>query len=93
MEILTLNPDLTRPPTPETPPEDKEPTPTLDIDNPKHRARQRRHASAARKEKQAKRAQKEAAKRRKQMAGPRIIDKMDEDTTNGQAHILKAIVI
>ena len=97
MEILSLNPDPhPQSDTPSTPPEDEStPTPvpfsTIDFNDPKHKARQRRHASAARKEKQAKRAQKEAAKRRKRMEMMGI-ETMD-DTSTAQEHILKAIVI
>ena len=93
MEILSLNPE---PEPSETPPEvPTPPTFSTDLNDPKHKARQRRQASAARKEKQAKQAQKEAAKRRKRMEAVAGMDKMD-DTTGTIAkgeHILKAIVI
>ena len=97
MEILSLNPDpAPQPDPPSTHPEDEStPTPvtfsTTDYNDPKHKARQRRHASAARKEKQSKKAQKEAAKRRKRMEVMGI-ERMD-DTSTAQEHILKAIVI
>jgi hypothetical protein len=96
MEILSLNSEPTEPSTPEEPTVLEERIPpsfSTDVDNPKHKARQRRQESAARKEKNAKRAQKEAAKRRKRMEAMGM-EKMDDTTsTSAQEHILKAIVI
>jgi hypothetical protein len=97
MELLSLSLDSPQQSvTPSTPlEEDSIPTPvsfsTTEFDDPKNKARQRRHVSAARKEKQTKRAQKEAAKRRKRMEAMGI-ERMD-DTSTVQEHILKAIVI
>jgi hypothetical protein len=96
MEILSLNPKPSEQSTPDetSPDEPISQTYSTDVDDPKHKARQRRQVSAARKQKQAKAAQKEAAKRRKRMEALGIA-KMD-DTPNTSAereHILKAIVI
>ena len=88
MQILSLNTETVD--QTESPPSGTM-TPTIpDIENPKHKARQRRQASATRKDKQAKRAQKESARRRKRMEALGI---EKDDTTEAQKPVLKAIVI